>query len=55
MLADVTAMQLYCVQIARLEAADKLAPVGAGRGWVQPPGGQPMFASHADIHSSTGP
>ena len=30
MLADVTAMQLYCVQIARLEAADKLAPTLAG-------------------------
>ena len=30
MLAEVTAMQLYCVQIARLEAADKLAPTLAG-------------------------
>ncbi len=30
MLADVTAMQLYCVQIARLEAAGKLAPTLAG-------------------------
>ena len=30
MLADVTAMQLYCVQIARLDAAGKLAPTLAG-------------------------
>src|SRR5271169_191606 len=30
MLADVTAMQLYCVQIAKLEAAGKLAPTLAG-------------------------
>jgi len=30
MLAEVTAMQLYCVQIAKLEAAGKLAPTLAG-------------------------
>jgi len=30
MLADVTAMQLYCVQIAKLDAAGKLAPTLAG-------------------------
>ena len=30
MLAEVTAMQLYCVQIAKLEAARKLAPTLAG-------------------------
>ena len=30
MLADVTAMQLYCVQIAKLEAAGKLPPTLAG-------------------------
>ena len=30
MLAEVTAMQLYCVQIARLEAAAELAPTLAG-------------------------
>jgi len=30
MLAEVTAMQLYCVQIARLDAAGKLAPTLAG-------------------------
>jgi glutaryl-CoA dehydrogenase len=30
MLADVTAMQLYCVQTARLAAEDKLAPTLAG-------------------------
>jgi glutaryl-CoA dehydrogenase len=30
MLADVTAMQLYCVQIAGLDAAGKLAPTLAG-------------------------
>jgi len=30
MLADVTAMQLYCVQIAKLDAAGKLVPTMAG-------------------------
>ena len=30
MLADVTAMQLYCMQIAKLEAAGKLAPTLSG-------------------------
>jgi glutaryl-CoA dehydrogenase len=30
MLADVTAMQLYCVQIAKLDAAGRLAPTLAG-------------------------
>jgi glutaryl-CoA dehydrogenase len=30
MLADVTAMQLYCVQIAKLDTAGKLAPTLAG-------------------------
>ena len=30
MLADVTGMQLYCVQIAKLDAVGKLAPTLAG-------------------------
>ena len=30
MLADVTAMQLYCIQTARLDAADRLSPTLAG-------------------------
>jgi glutaryl-CoA dehydrogenase len=30
MLADVTAMQLYCLQIARLEEAGRLSPTIAG-------------------------
>ena len=30
MLADVTAMQLYCLQLARLQAADRLLPTVAG-------------------------